>query len=74
MISFNAAISACEKGKQREQAFVLFHKMRKTGMTANVISFNTVNGNSRKMGTNFRLLEYFERPCVWAVVLARLPT
>ena len=40
-ISFNAGISACEKGKQWQQALPLFHKMRKTGMTADVISCRT---------------------------------
>merc|ERR1711904_202411 len=41
VISFNAAISACEKGGQWEQALALLDKMRKNGVTPpDVISFN----------------------------------
>ena len=40
MISFSAAISACEKGGQWERALSLLGKMRKAGITSNVISFS----------------------------------
>ena len=36
-ISFSAAISACEKVEQWEQALALLHNMRETGLTAYVI-------------------------------------
>ena len=37
VISFSAAISACEKVEQWEQALALLHNMRETGLTAYVI-------------------------------------
>ena len=40
VISFSAAISACGKGGQWEQAWGLFHNMRRTCITANVSSIN----------------------------------
>ena len=40
VISFGAAISACEKGGQWEQALVLLRGMRKADMAANVISLS----------------------------------
>ena len=40
MISFSAAISACEKGWQWVRAVSLLDKTCKAGMSANVISFN----------------------------------
>ena len=43
MVSFSAAISACEKGEQGEKASTLRHKMRKTGRTAGVISDTTIS-------------------------------
>ena len=38
VISFSSAIAACWKGGRREQAVALLHKMRESGITANVIS------------------------------------
>ena len=38
VVSFSAAISACENGVQWEQALSLLHKMRAAGTTANVVS------------------------------------
>merc|ERR1712118_57970 len=40
VISFNAAISACEKGGQWERALSLLDEMRESGVSPNVISFN----------------------------------
>ena len=40
--SFNAAMSGCEKGVQKEQSFALLYKMHEAGMTAKVISFSAV--------------------------------
>ena len=40
LISFSAAISACDKARQWEQTLTLFHKVRATGVAANVICFN----------------------------------
>ena len=40
MISFTAAISACEKGEQFERALVLLHKMREGGTIADVITLS----------------------------------
>jgi pentatricopeptide repeat domain-containing protein 1 len=38
--SFNAAISACEKGGQWEQALALFQAIPKAKISPNVISYN----------------------------------
>ena len=40
VISFSAAISACEKGEQWEQALALLHKMHETSRASNVISLS----------------------------------
>ena len=42
VISFSAAISAFDQGRQWEQALTLLHKMSDTGMTANMISTRSV--------------------------------
>ena len=38
VISFIAAISTCDKGRQWEQALTLLLKMRETDMTTDVVS------------------------------------
>ena len=40
VISFSAAISACEKGGQWQRALSLLEDMCKEGVTGNVIGFN----------------------------------
>ena len=40
VISFSAAISACEKGRQWKQGLSLLSEMRKAGMPPDVISFS----------------------------------
>ena len=40
MISYNAAISACEKGSQWEKALGLLQEMTSSGIKPNVISYN----------------------------------
>eukprot|EP00973_Karenia_brevis_P054878 7629181-Karenia_brevis.AAC.1 len=40
VISFNAAISACEKGWQWQRVAPLLNEMRKGDLSPNVISFN----------------------------------
>ncbi len=50
MISYNAAISACEKGGQWEQAMQLLQQMVKQGITPNVISYNAAISACEKVG------------------------
>ena len=40
VITFNAAISACEKGSQTNKAFSLLVGMRRQALSPDVISFN----------------------------------
>ena len=40
VISFNAVISACEKGGQWQRALSLLDDMHRAGVTLNAISFN----------------------------------
>ena len=54
VISFSAAISACEKAAQCDQALALFHRMRETGLTADVISFSTAISACEKGGQEQR--------------------
>ena len=42
VISFNAGISALEKGVPKGKSVALFYKMREAGMTAKVLSFSAV--------------------------------
>ena len=50
VISFNAAISACEKGGQWQRALSLLDDMCKAGVTMNVISFSAAISACEKGG------------------------
>ena len=50
MISCNAAISACKKGGQWQQALSLLDDMHKASVTVDVISFNTAIPAFKKGG------------------------
>ena len=50
VISFSAAICACEKRGQWERALSMLDEMRATGVTSNVISFNTATCACEKGG------------------------
>ena len=56
MISFSACISACEKGKQWEQALELLETMPRLQVEANIITFNAV-------------LSALEKAALWRVAL-----
>ena len=42
LISYNALISACEKGKQPEQAMEMFHAMQRHSVVPNLISYSAL--------------------------------
>ena len=50
VISFNAAISACEKGGQCERALALLGDMRAAGVQPDVISFSAAISACEKGG------------------------
>ena len=50
VISYNAAISACEKGGQWQQALSLLSEMQDAGVTRNVISYNAAISACEKGG------------------------
>ena len=43
VITYNALVSACEKGKQPERAFKVFHAMQRQGVVLDVIDAITYN-------------------------------
>ena len=47
-ITYNAAISACEKGQQWQGAFVFCTEMRRMGVTADTITYNVAIGACEK--------------------------
>ena len=42
VITYNALISACEKGMQAKQALEMFYAMQRQGMVPNVITDNAL--------------------------------
>ena len=40
VITYNALISACEKGKQSEQALKIFGAMKQQGVVASIITYS----------------------------------
>ena len=60
MISFSAAISACEKGQQWEQALELLETMLLLGVRANIITFNAVLSALEKAGKWHLALDFLE--------------
>ena len=48
MISFSAAISACEKGGQWQQSSTLLHKMREAGMAALALPYKMSSEMERR--------------------------
>ena len=48
MISFSAAISACEKGNQWEQALTLPDNMREPDRTADMISYTAISACEKR--------------------------
>ena len=40
VITYSALVSACEKGKQPERAWEVFHAMQQQGLTPSVITYN----------------------------------
>jgi pentatricopeptide repeat protein len=60
VISFNAAISACEKGGQWQRALSLLEEMRAAGVTPNVISFSAAISACEKGGQWQRALSLLE--------------
>jgi pentatricopeptide repeat domain-containing protein 1 len=50
VFSYSAAISACEKGSQWENALELLREMDKCGITPNVVSYNATISAFEKGG------------------------
>ena len=42
VVTYSALISACEKGKQPEQALELFEAMKQQGVVPDVITYNAL--------------------------------
>jgi len=62
VISFSAAISACEKGQQWEQALQLLETMLWLGVEANIITFNAVLSALEKAALWRLALDFLEVP------------
>ena len=60
VISFSAAISACEKGGQWERALALLEEMRERAWSRNVISFNAAISACEKGGRWERALSLLD--------------
>eukprot|EP00438_Fugacium_kawagutii_P010387 Skav220387 [mRNA] locus=scaffold639:162903:163631:- [translate_table: standard] len=60
VISYNAAISACEKGGQWQQALTLFEAMPKAMISPNVVSFSAAISACQKGGQWQQALTLFE--------------
>ena len=48
MISYDASISACEKGRKWEHAFSLLRPMKRSRLEPNTISYNAVTSAGEK--------------------------
>jgi len=60
-ITYNAAISAREKGKQWSRALVLFEKFRGEGVQRYMITYNAAMSACEKGGHRHQALELLER-------------
>jgi len=60
VITFSAVISACEKGKQPEQALQLFEEMRRRVLEPDVITFSAVISAREKGKQPEQALQFFE--------------
>ena len=60
VITYNAVISACEKGKQAERALEVFQTMQWQGVVPNVITYSAVVSASEKGKQPERALEMFQ--------------
>ena len=49
VITYSAAISACEKVKQSQKALELLEEMRQNGMEPNVITYNAASSAREKV-------------------------
>ena len=61
VISYNATISACEKGMQWEKALALFYEMKGVGLVPTVISYNSVISALGKGRQWEKALEIFDK-------------
>eukprot|EP00973_Karenia_brevis_P048957 6789658-Karenia_brevis.AAC.1 len=61
VISFNAAISACEKGGRWEHAVLVLDKLLNSGTTADVISFSAAMSACAKGGQWLHALSTFDK-------------
>ena len=53
VISYNAAVSACEKGGQWQEALALFEGMSSVQLQPNLISFNALFDNQEICASEF---------------------
>ena len=63
VITYSAAISACEKGQQWEEALRLLGEMKKKDITPNVITYNTTISACEKGGQWVEALRLFGERC-----------
>jgi len=56
-ITYNALISACEKGKLAEQGLQLFHSMSRRGVVADMVTFSALIDVCHKRTQPDRALE-----------------
>ena len=54
VITYNAAISACEKGGRADEALKLLAEMKTAGLEPDVITYNAVISACEKGGTRMR--------------------
>ena len=60
VISYSAAISACEKGGRWEQALEVFDEMRSRGVEPNVITYTSAMSACVKSGEPHTALRLFD--------------
>ena len=59
VITWNAAISACEKGAQWERALEMFEEMQRRGLQPDVITWNAVISSCQQSGSLDQAIDLF---------------
>ena len=60
VISYNAVISACEKGKQPERAMRIFEATQQQGVVPNIVTYSALISACEKGEQPERALELFK--------------
>ncbi len=63
MITYNAFVSACKKGKQPERAWEVFQAMQQQSLTQDVITYGALISAYEKTNQPERAWEVFQRAC-----------